>query len=444
MKTAKQLKDLRGEKLDALNAITALAHTESRELTPDQVVAFDALETEIRDLGASITRAETAERLFAEAATRSTAPLGKEDNEQKRQKDVQGYSLIKAIRSKIDPSGHPLSGIELEMHQEADKEARAHNQTLNGLGVPKMVLQAGGTQQRDNSVTMPTQPQDGSAVVQTNVVLSMNQLLENALVLKGLGAKFITDLEGNTSFVKDTAIPVATWKPEVAELDKSNITLETLPFAPKRIGTKIHESMQFIRQTGASVEAMIRQRLINAVALGIERAALVGTGTSNEPLGIALHTGVTKIASGANGSAIDRARLIQAISVLLANNVTDTKLAWAINGVSAAHLMATPVLATGSDRFLLDTVGTLLGYPYGLTNAAPFNGAIGTGTALSTIVFGAFSNLYIGQWGGFDLLVDPYTLGSAGQVRIIIQAFADVLVYEPKAFVAITGIKTAP
>ena len=50
-------------------------------------------------------------------------------------------------------------------------------------------------------------------------------------------------------------------------------------------------------------------------------------------------------------------------------------------------------------------------------------------------VYGDFSNLVIGNWGGIDLTVDPYTRAAAGQVRLVINAFFDAKVVRPEAFV---------
>jgi HK97 family phage major capsid protein len=50
-------------------------------------------------------------------------------------------------------------------------------------------------------------------------------------------------------------------------------------------------------------------------------------------------------------------------------------------------------------------------------------------------IYGDFSNLVIGNWGGIDLTVDPYTKAAAGQVRLVINAFFDAKVIRPEAFV---------
>lgn len=51
------------------------------------------------------------------------------------------------------------------------------------------------------------------------------------------------------------------------------------------------------------------------------------------------------------------------------------------------------------------------------------------------VFFGAFSNVIIGQWGGLEILVDPYTLAATGEVRVVATLLADVGVRNPEGFV---------
>jgi hypothetical protein len=42
--------------------------------------------------------------------------------------------------------------------------------------------------------------------------------------------------------------------------------------------------------------------------------------------------------------------------------------------------------------------------------------------------------LAVGYWGNVSVMVDPYTLASSSQVRMIIEGFSDVAVTNEKAF----------
>ena len=51
----------------------------------------------------------------------------------------------------------------------------------------------------------------------------------------------------------------------------------------------------------------------------------------------------------------------------------------------------------------------------------------------TNVAYGDFSQLAIGQWGGIDLTVDPYTKAADGKVRLVINAFFDAKLLRPGA-----------
>ena len=79
--------------------------------------------------------------------------------------------------------------------------------------------------------------------------------------------------------------------------------------------------------------------------------------------------------------------------------------------------------------------GDIDGTPvYSSTNVGK---GVGSGTPFvqsGNLIYGDFSNLVIGQWGGLDLTVDPYTLAAAGKVRVVVNAFFGVGVLRSSAF----------
>ncbi len=95
----------------------------------------------------------------------------------------------------------------------------------------------------------------------------------------------------------------------------------------------------------------------------------------------------------------------------------------------------TQKLATTDSVMLWETnVSPLNGYPAHVTNQVASDLTRGTGTGLSAIFFGNWSDLLIGHWGTLDILVDPYTGGTAGTVRVIALQDVDVAVRQPASF----------
>ena len=59
------------------------------------------------------------------------------------------------------------------------------------------------------------------------------------------------------------------------------------------------------------------------------------------------------------------------------------------------------------------------------------------------MIFGNFEDLYIGHWGGVDIVVDPFTLAENGDVRIVLNSWDDCKVVEPASFAAIVDLTTS-
>ena len=105
----------------------------------------------------------------------------------------------------------------------------------------------------------------------------------------------------------------------------------------------------------------------------------------------------------------------------------------------------TPRQGSGVEgNFILNDTNTLLGYRVASTNLVPSDLTKGTSTGVcSAVIFGNFSDLMIGMFGGLDILVDPYTGSSTGATRIAMYQDMDVAVRHAQSFAAIKDVTTA-
>ena len=89
--------------------------------------------------------------------------------------------------------------------------------------------------------------------------------------------------------------------------------------------------------------------------------------------------------------------------------------------------------------------GTLAGYPLAISNLVPSNITKGAGVNLSALIFGNWSSdLLIGYWSAFDLLVNPYesTAYTKGNVQIRGMLTADIKLRHPESFAKTADIIT--
>jgi HK97 family phage major capsid protein len=85
----------------------------------------------------------------------------------------------------------------------------------------------------------------------------------------------------------------------------------------------------------------------------------------------------------------------------------------------------------------------IYGYNMAITNHVPSDLTKGsTSGSCSAIIFGDFSQLIMAFWSAPDVLVDPYTGGSAGNTRIIVHQDIDVGVRHAQSFAAMLDATT--
>ena len=68
------------------------------------------------------------------------------------------------------------------------------------------------------------------------------------------------------------------------------------------------------------------------------------------------------------------------------------------------------------------------------------NGVTKSAGVSADFLFGDFSKLYIGMFGGLDITVDPYSKAINGEVRLIVNQYIDWGVTQPGAFVKATSL----
>ena len=141
-------------------------------------------------------------------------------------------------------------------------------------------------------------------------------------------------------------------------------------------------------------------------------AALNGSGSSNEPLGVLNTTGVGLVSGGTNGAAVTLDHLIDLKKEVSVDNADQPNCAFVSNGKVESALSK---LKDGNSQYLLSPYGNEIGRQqilsrrFEVTNAMPSNLSKGSGSNLSAVIYGSFRDLYIGTFGELEILVDPFS-----------------------------------
>lgn len=430
----KALKEEKGRLIEELNNLQNSINVEARSMTETEKNRFSEIDARL-DVIASET--ETLEKLQMRASEKvASAPVyGAASTSEKteRSKMAAQYSFKRAIEQAT--TGR-RDGVEFEMHKEAADEFQRAGVSVSAHSV----LLPSDVFKRDMSATGGTSGSEGGVNIQTNVGGIIDVLLP-ATVLNGLGITRFDNLTGNLDLPTASTQPAAGWNTENGTATEKSPAFSKISFSPKRLAAYIQVSNQLLRQSSNSIDAYVRQYLINAMAIELEKAAIKGGG-SNEPTGIIGNSNVNVIYAGgassnstnANGAAIVWADVVNAMKAVENNNAMGQ--AYLTNPLVKAALQVTGRQASGVEgNFILQSgAGELNGYPLATTTNVPSNLSKGTSSTLSAMIFGDFSKLAVASWGGMELTVDPYSGATAGLTNMVLNAYMDVNLLQPKAF----------
>lgn len=445
-----QLKEKRGGLVTEMKGINAAAKNNNGEYTEEQETRLDAIQAEIADLDKKIKRAEFVEK---EVRADQQRHLDNDENEQRRRialaggnptdegeqrdksKIIKDFRFLKIARALKD--NKPLDGLELEMHQEAEKERRhAEAPAASGYGIPRWVANA-EVESRDGLVGTPTA---GGNTVATNLSTDLIPVLRPALRTQEMGIRVMSGLVGNVDFPKQTGYMNAAWETETSTADETDATWGKVSLTPKRLAAWTEFSLQLLVQSSLDIENLLRQDLQNAIGLKVDQAVINGTG-SGEPTGILtfLLAGNT-IAAGTNGGAITREHLVDMEAAIETLNVMMENLGWLTTPKVKAALKKAKT-DTGSGNFVWPQgQNTLEGYKTAISTQVPSNLTKGTGTNLHANIFGNWAEYMLGQWGPIFLDLDRNTRIKDGMVQLITNSFWDGDSRHDEAFSAMIDI----
>ena len=384
MKTSKLYKEERAEVIEKMESLVASA--EGRDMTSDEQVSFDSLNEKVEELNKMAVRAESFEKLQATKAVKEVT--------ENTPKELRDYSFQDAMKAAY--SGK-LEGLVKEMDSEARREARYTGQMYKGIAIPSSVLEA-------------------RAITTSNVneveTMSFTDQLEANLVLASAGANFYSGVKNmkfpvisgiTTTFVGETGGSVS------AAGSASSLTL-----SPQKCISIVEISAESMTQN-AGVEAAIRRNMAASVAAQLEKNLLGAADNSDGgPQSI--------FADAADGGAtLDAAALLAMESTVLGNNVPllGGRFAYLCNSDALAVIKGLAQVASVSPIY--DNRDKTINSYFSFVSSN-----VGNKTSnFDNVLFGDFSRVHIAQFGGLDVLFDPFTNASAGVGRLIATSLVD-------------------
>ena len=339
---------------------------------------------------------------------------GTGDNIEKARRE---YRVMDAIRASL---GHiRLEGLTKEMHEEAVKEMRAAGISNFGQGILVPYLL---TEQRD----LTTSATEGGYTIQTDVQ-RLIPFLDPRPIVARMGATMLTGLVGNLDFPRNDAAASAAWETEQSAADETSPTFDRIQMSPNRLAAYTEVSMQAMRQSTISMEAFVRNRLMNARDRALDLAALAGTGGS-QPTGITGTSGVNTVTVAASPT---WAKMVEFETAIAADDADFGNLGY-LTTPSVAGILKTKARDAVAGGFIWEGpnngTGSINGYRAFTSTTVPTTGGA------HYMFFGNWSKLMIGQWGGMEIVADPYTRLKEATVQVVLNCWHDVAVEHGQAF----------
>ena len=360
-------------------------------------------------------------------------PLDLPSDVDMKSEEKREYSLLKAIQESATGN---LSGLEREV---SDEIAHRTGKAARGFYMPTNI----GFGKRDQTVGSNS----GGGFLKGTDHLA-NEFIEAVyakLVIGQAGARTLQGLKGDVAIPKLSAsVTNSAFVAENAAPSEGAATFAQVTMSPKTLAAFIDVSRKLMLQSDPSVEAVLREDIINTFARKIDEVAIEG-GASNHPSGILASVSNNVVGLGSNGAAIAYTNIVELIQAVEEDNAirNDASTKFLGNSKVTSKLRTTSKQSSGVEgNFILEPNNTMLGYDYLSSSLVPSDLSKGSGSNLSALIFGDFSQVLLGYYSGVDVVVDPFTGSSAGTTRLAFFQDMDVAIRDENAFAVIKDIVT--
>jgi len=428
----------RTAKLTQARALLESAETEKRDLNADEEKRYADLVSAAESLDGKIDRERKLQALEADQdlpQRRAAKPVPQAPAIGMTDGEVRRYSLVNAINAFITGDWRNAR-MELEASEATAKRLGFSPQ---GFFIP-YEFAYGENEKRD--LTKGTNTAGGYTIATNLLAQNFIDLLRNRAVLMQSGMTVLSGLVGDIAIPRQTGAATAYWVAENGAPTESQPAFDQVPMSPKTVGAFVDMSRKLLKQSSIDVEAFVRRDLANVLGLEIDRAGLHGSGSSNQPTGVAATSGIGSVAGGTNGAAPTWANIV-ALETAVAVANADAGMTKYITNPKVRGKLKNTVIGTDQGMVWGVNATQVNGYDVAISNQVSSVLTKGTSSGVcSAIFFGNWADLFMGMWGGLDLLVDPYTNGTTGAVRVISLQDTDFAVRHPESFAAMLDALT--
>lgn len=383
MKKSVELKNERAQKVERMQAITSGAETAKRDLSPEETTEFDNLTTDCETLDKEIERAEKWEARQIQIVGTSAPKATEFERESKR------YSLAKAMREFASGySADKLTGREKEVHDELSRDIKS-----SGLILPMSY--------RANENTTTTH----ASILNTQLDTSLSIIGKEPMHTQ-MGITVMSGLTGNVklplkspSVAQQVAIGTA--------LANNSDNPTHVDLTPLRFGDQDVWDNDLIKTQNDA----IYQAILSDMLKGCDRK-----------LTAKLYAVAIAAATTVTSAAITEAGL----NLMMAKITGDGNWGFAMDAESFWTGAGQAFTGSGSGKTLMEYTKPGFGRHANGTPAY-FSSLFDDGTAKQFVLLADWAQFVLGEWGGLELLIDPYTYASEGRLKVTLNKIANIV-----------------
>ncbi|MDB5350523.1 MAG: hypothetical protein JWN86_1770 [Planctomycetota bacterium] len=313
------------------------------------------------------------------------------------------YSLLKVVQRQLE--NRRLDGVEAEMSQEL---ASRSGKAPQGIYVPM------------DSVRTNLNTTTGTGGIPTVTQATMIDILRAKQLGSRIGVEYISGAKNILKFPRDNTASSPGFSAEASKQSDSSLTLDSVTLTPHQIDASVTATRQFMYESSVPAEAWLVNKLTTELAVKMDYSLFSADGTSNSITGLLYNTDIpagNAVPFGGVGGAPTWTSITSFEKLVDIGN--------ALNG--ALNMVTTPkgvsalkntVKVSGYPEYLMGSDGKVNGYNCYSSNQLPSNLTKSTGTALSAVLFGDFSQAVFVEFNELDILVDPFTASPNLVIRV--------------------------
>lgn len=383
--------------------------------TDDEKRSIDALDKEYRDNEVRYRGA-----LIAEDQERREAGAELETRGEREWANLVGRFEVRQVALALD-EGRALDGATAEIVQEMRSKGG-----YRGIPVPWAAFE---TRVGETVASGVPDPKFTAPIIDRIFAES---------VAGRMGARVVNINSGLQEYPVTTSSVSAGWQAtETGAVAGPTVYATTdRPLAPDHtLGITMRITRKALKQSGDALEQAVRRDMQGAVTEAVDRAVFTGSGASGEPTGV-----IALAASGGITETDVSAVASYSIFKSAARRMMDNNAAMQLNSLRwlirpLTYSILDGAVLTGTSDAEWDRLVRRFGEAaFTISdNALPASLAEdatnkGKHTIVATAVTGGVSPIFVGLWGGVDLIRDPFSDAASGGLRLTALATMDVTI----------------